>query len=43
MGIVLPPVQTDLFGFVYRTHEQANANREQFDVRQGNANVAGDH
>jgi hypothetical protein len=41
--IVLPPIHPDLFGLIDRTHQQADSNREQLNVRQRNTHVARDH
>jgi hypothetical protein len=41
-GISLPPVESDLFGLVYRANEKANLNREELDVGEVDLDVA-DH
>src|SRR6266545_2823598 len=41
-GLAPPPVEADLLRLVDRTHEQPDADREQFDVRERNAHVSGD-
>jgi hypothetical protein len=41
--IVLPPVETDLFGLVDRADHQADPDREQLDLGQRHFDVAGDY
>jgi len=41
--IVPPPVESDLFGFIDRTHKQSDLDREKLHVGQIDLDVAGDH
>src|SRR5205823_648026 len=41
-GAVAPPVQADLLGLVDRADQQADLDRQELDVRQPDADVAGD-
>jgi hypothetical protein len=43
IGIELPPVQPDLFRLVHGTHQEANPDREQFNVGQRYPDIAGYH
>ena len=40
--IVTPPVETNLFRFVDRTHEQPDPNRQQLDFRERHLDVTRD-
>ena len=42
IGIEFPPVHANLLGFINRADQQTNADRQQFDIRERDANVAGD-
>lgn len=42
IGIKFPPVHSDLLCFVDRADQQTNADRQQLDIREGDADVAGD-
>ena len=42
-GIMAPPVQADLLGFIDRTHEQAYLYREQLDVGQIDLDVTSNY
>jgi hypothetical protein len=39
---MLPPVQADLFGFVHRADQQTDPDRQQLNIREGDADVTGD-
>ena len=41
--IVPPPVETNLFRLVDRTHEQPDSNRQQLDFRKRHLDVTGDN
>src|SRR5688572_1224082 len=41
--IMAPPVQPDLLRFVDRAHEETHLDREQFDIREIDLDVTGDH
>jgi hypothetical protein len=40
--IELPPVQTYLLGLIHGTDQQADTDREQLHIGQGNADIPGD-
>ena len=40
--VVLPPVEADLLGFVDRTDQKADANRQELDFRERHLDVTGD-
>ena len=42
IGIEFPPVHSDLLSFVDGADQQTNADRQQLDIREGDADVAGD-
>lgn len=41
--IMLPPIETDLFGLVYRTDQQANSDGQQLDIGQRDTDVSRDY
>ena len=40
--VVTPPVEANLLGFVDRTHQKADSNRQQLDFRERHLDVTGD-
>lgn len=41
--IELPPIHSDLLSLIYGTNQQTNANRQQLDIGQRDAYVAGNY
>ena len=38
-----PPIHSDLFSLIYGTNQQTDANRQQLDIRQRDAYIAGNY